>query len=66
MSGAFKVDNLQTFKPHLIQNHANFFLLYWGANTYHPATGPTLRIGNSPHSGKIVSDKIISTGLKIN
>ena len=24
MSGAFKVDNLQTFKPHLIQNTANF------------------------------------------
>ena len=24
MSGAFKLDNLQTFKPHLIQNNANF------------------------------------------
>ena len=65
MSRAFKLDNLQTFKPHLIQNHANFFLIYWGANTYHPATGPTLRIGNSPHSEKIVSDNIISTAFEI-
>ena len=24
MSRAFKLDNLQTFKPHLIQNNANF------------------------------------------
>ena len=66
MSGAFKVDNLQTFKPHLIQNHANFFLLYWGANTYHPVLGPTLRIWNSPHSWKNVSDKMILIAFKIN
>ena len=25
MSGAFKLCNLHTFKPHLIQNHTNFF-----------------------------------------
>ena len=25
MSGAFKLGNLQTFKPNLIQNHTNFF-----------------------------------------
>ena len=65
ISGAFKLDNLQTFKPHLIQNHANFFLIYWGANTYHPATGPTFRIGNSPHSGKFLLNKMISTAHKI-
>ena len=65
MSGAFKLDNLQPFKHYLIQNHANFFLLYWGANTYHPAIRLTLRIGNSPHSGKIVSNKMISTAFKI-
>ena len=65
MPGAFKLDNLQAFKPHLIQMCTNFFLLCWGANSYHPAVEPILRIGNSPHSEKIISDKIISTAFKI-
>ena len=37
MSGAFKVDNLQTFKPHLIQNHANFFSVILGSQYLSPS-----------------------------
>ena len=37
MSGAFKLDNLQTFKPHLIKNHANFFSFLMGSQYLSPS-----------------------------
>ena len=65
MPGAFKLDNLLTFKPHLIQFCTNFcFLLYWGAQSHHPVIGSILRIETSPNSDKIASDKLIFTTLK--
>ena len=37
MSGAFKLDKLQTFKPILIQNHANFFSVILGSQYLSPS-----------------------------
>ena len=37
MSGAIKMDNLQTFKPILIQNHANFFSVILGSQYLSPS-----------------------------
>ena len=65
MPGAFKVGIFKTFQPHLVQFCTNFcFLLYWGAQSHHPAIGPILRNGNSPNSDKIASDKLTSKTLK--
>ena len=65
MPGAFKLDNLLTYKPHLVQFCTNFcFPLCWGAQSHNPVIGPILRNGNSPNSDKIASDKLISTTLK--
>ena len=65
MPGAFKLDNLLTYKPHLVQICTNFcFPLCWGAQSHNPVIGPILRNGNSPNSDKIASDKLISTTLK--
>ena len=36
MPGAFKLDNLQTFQPHMIQIHTNFFSAILGNQDLSP------------------------------